>query len=236
MARIKKPRSVIDSLIFLKKAIETHTTDSESGVSYLSAGIVEKTQTFTPLLEQGMGDKARFVSNAQKERKEKNESIDELKTYIRDFWEVAKRRIYRENLPVELLAHYQLPKSGNLPYLNSDGQALEMAPLLIKGDADAVGKGYPAMVNPSAEALQEVLDKARREAADVSNADRELDEAQERVSDLMPEAKRLIDRIIAELEFNLYDKDDSSKRRIMRNYGVKYELAKDEEPDELIDE
>ena len=236
MPRIKKPRSVIDSLIFLKKAVETAASDNQNGGAYLSSGIISNAQAFIPGLEQGMGDKARFVSNAQKEVKEKNDAIDELKTYIRDFWEVAKRRIYREELPVELLAHYQLPKSGNFPLLNTDGQALEMAPLIIKGDADAVEKGYPAMINPSAEALQEVLDKARKEASDVSAADRALDEAQEKVSNLMPEAKRLIDRIIAELEFNLYDKDDSSKRRIMRNYGVKFELAKNESPDETINE
>lgn len=83
--------------------------------------------------------------------------------------------------------------------------------------------------------LQKVFDIARKEAADVSVADRTLDEVQEKVSNLMPESRRIIDRIIAELEFNLYDKDDSSKRRIMRNYGVQYELAKNEALDDALE-
>lgn len=226
---------MIDSLIFLKKSVETTASDNQNGGAHLSADIVEKAQTLITNLEQGMGEKAAVVSNAQKERQEKNEAVDKLKTYIRDFWEVARRRIYREGLPVELLAYYQLPKSGFSPVLSTDGSALEMAPLIIKGDADAVANGHPAMINPSAEDLQKVFDIARKEASDVSVADRALDEVQEKVSNLMPESRRIIDRIIAELEFNLYDKDDSSKRRIMRNYGVQYELAKNEVLDDAIE-
>lgn len=73
--------------------------------------------------------------------------------------------------------------------------------------------------------------KARKERADVTDADKQLDEAQESVSDLMPEAKKVIDRIHAELEFNLHDKEDASKRRIMRNYGVYYTYTKNEPRD-----
>jgi hypothetical protein len=62
-----------------------------------------------------------------------------------------------------------------------------------------------------------------------------LDEAQEAVSDLMPEAAALVDRIIAELEFHLYDRDDASKRRIMRNYGVRFELTTNETPEDESD-
>jgi hypothetical protein len=47
----------------------------------------------------------------------------------------------------------------------------------------------------------------------------------------MPEAKKVIDRINAELEFNLHDKEDASKRRIMRNYGVYYTYTKNEPRD-----
>ena len=53
-----------------------------------------------------------------------------------------------------------------------------------------------------------------------------------RLSRRMPEAKKIIDRIIAELDFNLYEKDDSSKRRIMRNYGVRFEYTKNEPKEE----
>ena len=107
--------------------------------------------------------------------------------------------------------------------------------MIIEGEADAIAAGYAPMENPSIAELNDKLDIAIAEAKDVSEADRQLDEAQEAVSDLMPEAKKIIDRIVAELDFNLYEKEDASKRRIMRNYGVRYELTKSEEAEDDTD-
>ena len=155
-----------------------------------------------------------------------------LQTYMRDIWAGKRRHIYREDLPLEVFAFYQLPQSGKSPVISQEGQWIETASLMIEGEKGAIAAGYPPMSNPSMAELKEKLKIATKEREDVSDADKVLDEAQEAVSGLMPETKKVIDRIIAELEFNLYDKEDASRRRIMRNYGVYYEYTKNEPPED----
>lgn len=234
MPRLKKPESAIDRLAFLKKAHETGVADTERGTPLLSAASLTQAGALIPKLEEGIGAMSGIKSASQKEVREKNQAFELLKTHVRDTWEVIRRRIYRQNLPVEVFAYYQLPQSGLNPELGAIGQWMETAALIIKGDADAVAAGYAAMSNPSAAETDAALQSLRKEAADVSTADMELDAAQEKVSDLMPETASLIDHMIAELNFNLYDKDDASRRRIMRTYGVVYEYAVNETPDEEI--
>jgi hypothetical protein len=228
MPRLRKPESAIDRLVFFKKATETAANDSEKGESLLTPKTLEKSIDLIARLTSGMGNLAKFESLSQKEIREKNQSMKVLKTYVKDSWDGCRRRVYREQLPLDVFAFYQLPKSGKSPVLTTEGQWLETAELMIKGEADAIESGYAPISNPSISELSQVLATARNEAEDVSEADKLLDKAQESVSDLMPEAAALVDRILAELEFNLFDRDDASKRRIMRNYGVRYELTKNE--------
>lgn len=159
-----------------------------------------------------------------------------LQTYMKDLWEGKRRHIYREKLPREVFAYYQLPQSGNNPNLTQEGQWIETAVLMIKGETDALAAGYTPMSNPSMAELSEKLEIAKKERGDVSEADKHLDKAQEAVSDLMPEAKKIVDRMIAELDFNLYEKDDASKRRVMRTYGVYYEYTKNEPNEDELDD
>ncbi len=236
MPKIKKALSAIDRLVFLKNAVNAAKSTEGIDQAYLRGETIARAEALSVDLEDKLGHLGKFSSESHKEVREKNEAINLLKTYVRDLWEVVKRRVYRENLPLDVFAYYQLPKSGNKPELNSDGQSIELATLIIKGDADAVSAGYNPMANPSAAELQEVLSKAAAELKDVSEADRALDLAQESVSGLMPEVKSLIDRIIAELEFGLFDRDDANKRRIMRNYGVRYAYTKNEPIEDEVDE
>jgi hypothetical protein len=215
--------------------LETARKDQESGKQYVSEDTLNQAEQFSTKLSQGMGKLGNFESVFQKETREKNESIAVLSTYVRDTWEGLRRRIKRENLPSEVFAYYKLPKSGNSPELITDGQWLETASMLVAGETDAIAAGYQPMTNPSIVEVKEKLDVAISESGDVSEADKNLDEAQEAVSDLMPGAKKLIDRILAELNFNLYDKDDASRRRIMRNYGVRFDFYKNEHPEEESD-
>lgn len=239
MPRLRKPEAAIDRLAFLNKAIGTAEKIPEGEKKLILPETLDKAVGFTPQFKSGMGDLSTYNSQMQKETREKNTAMSELQTYMKDIWEGKRRHIYRENLPHEVFAYYQLPKSGNNPDLTQEGQWIETASLIIKGETDAIAAGYSPMSNPSIAELSEKLEIAKKEREDVSEADKKLDLAQEAVSDLMPEAKKIIDRIIAELEFNLYDKDAPSKRRVMRTYGVRYLYTKNEanedEPDNSAD-
>lgn len=235
MPRLRKPLSALARLVFLKHVLETSEKEAPRNQVYVSETTLEHIRQFLPGFENGLGDVSHYASLSQKEIREKNVAMDELQVYVRDLWEGLKRRVYREKLPLEVFALYQLPKNGNKPEPGTNRQWLEVADLVVQGDVRAVQLGYEPMTNPSAQQVAEKLEQARKEMQDVSDADLQLDRAQEAVSDLMPEAKRLIDRVIAELEFNLYDKDEAGKRRIMRNYGVQFEAAKNEVLEEDIE-
>ena len=231
MPRLRKPISAIDSQAFLKKSISTANKLPEGDKILIAPETILKAKGLSAQFKTQMGDIGTFSSQMQKETREKNSAMSVLQTYMRDIWAVKRRHIYRENLPLEVFAYYQLPQSGNSPDLTQEGQWIETATLMIEGEKGAIAAGYAPMSNPSIAELTGKLKIATKERADVSDADKQLDEAQEAVSELMPEAKKVIDRIHAELEFNLHDKEDASKRRIMRNYGVYYTYTKNEPRD-----
>jgi hypothetical protein len=232
MPRLRKPFSAIDSQAFLKKSISTANKVPEGDKILIAPETILQATGLSAQFETQMGDIGTFSSQMQKEIREKNSAMSVLQTYMRDIWAGKRRHIYRENLPLEVFAFYQLPQSGNSPVLTQEGQWIETATLMIEGEKGAIAAGYPPMSNPSMAELTEKLEIATKERGDVTDADKQLDEAQESVSGLMPEAKKVINRIHAELEFNLHDKEDASKRRIMRNYGVYYTYTKNEPRDD----
>jgi hypothetical protein len=231
MPRLRKPISAIDSQAFLKKSISTANKVPVGDKILIAPETILKATGLSAQFETRMGDIGTFSSHMQKEIREKNSAMSVLQTYMRDIWAGKRRHIYRENLHIEVFAFYQLPQSGNNPELTQEGQWIETATLMIEGEKGAIAAGYPPMSNPSIAELKEKLDIATKERGDVTDADKQLDEAQESVSDLMPEAKKVIGRLHAELEFNLHDKEDASKRRIMRTYGVYYTYTKNEPRD-----
>lgn len=236
MPRLRKPISAIDSQAFLKKSISTANNVPEGGKTLIAPETIQKATGLSAKFETRMGDIGGLKSQMQKETREKNEAMSVLQTYMRDIWSGKRRHIYRENLPREVFAYYQLPQSGNSPELTQEGQWIETASLMIEGEKGAIAADYPPMSNPSMAELKEKLEIATKERKDVPDADKKLDEAQEAVSDLMPEAIKVIDRIHAELELNLDGKEDASKRRIMRNYGVRYVYTKNEPRDDDEDD
>jgi hypothetical protein len=109
-----------------------------------------------------------------------------------------------------VLTFYQLPLDGTIPKPTNQEQWLTMAVQVIKGDADAVAAGFPAMANPSAAELEVVLKTAQSESDDVAMADRAYDAAQEAVAALRAQADELVSEVMAELRFNLRKHDAPS--------------------------
>ncbi len=98
-----------------------------------------------------------------------------------------------------------------------------LAKTLIKGDAQAVLDGNAAMTNPNAVELDTVLRTALKERSDVTGTDTDYDNASEVLAKHRVIADEWIKEIVEELNFGLRKQDASSKRRIMRNYGFKYD-------------
>lgn len=234
MARIKTIYNDNGRLGLLTKAAETAENDKGKGITLLSDKTVADIQVFLPRFEEKMLNISDKASDRSKEVREKNEALTKLDMYMRDTWEVLKRRVSREQEPNEVLTYYELPLSGVVPKSTTQSNLLALAAKMIQGDSKAVAKGYPAMVNPSAEELAEVLEKAKIESSEVAPADQIYDMAQEELEQERLTADKLITNIIAELRFNLRERDPASQRRIMERYGIQIIKNQNESEDTVI--
>ena len=202
-----------------------------AGNLYVDKATLEAVADFAPRFETAYLAVNARLGERIKHTQGKAEALDELQTGVRDFWEVGKRMVFRKKLSTALLAYYGLGQDGSVPKSASDTSWLDFAAQIVKGEADALAAGYPAMINPSAAEVAALLALAQTEAKQVGGSDRAYDQAQEAVAALRTEADALIQEVMEQLRFNLRKKDESSQRRIMRSYGAKFTYANGETPD-----
>ncbi len=232
MPRIAKPTSDESRLTFLKTALSTGQTDVKSGNGYLNSETMNVCTQTAAKFEVKLNELSGFLASRSKEVREKNEAKARLELFIRDLWEVTKRRVFRNSEPAEVLTYYCLPLDGMVPPIITEKEIFVLAGQIIKGDEKAVSAGYPAAANPSAKELSVEMAKAQKEFNDVSPADRQFNQAQETLAPLRAKADEVIGDIIDDLEYNLRKKEASICRRIMRTYGVTFAYAIGEPVDE----
>lgn len=232
MPTYEAPRGDVQRLAFLQSAYNAGVKDRSSGNHYLSAELLAQINTLLPAYQGAYEKVSSQLSQRTKEVRERNEAVAVLQTYVRDFWEVLRRRVARLNQPAEVLQFYQLPLDGTNPSLTTYSEWLNMGQLIVRGETAAVAAGYPAMSNPTAAEVQTMLTRAQAEADDVSGADRAYDTAQELVAGLRPQADELVQEVMDELRFQLRKKDAAGQRRIMRTYGATFRYLPGE-PEEI---
>ena len=230
------PRNDNARLGFLKHAVHTAKQDHDLDNHYISEELVYAIDAFIPQFEKRIQSISSYLSRRSLEIRESTETFRTLMIYVRDMWNVLKRRVRRLNQPASVLNFYGLPQNGHAPNPTSKDMWFALADNLIKGDELAVKAGYPAMSNPTAEELKEILEQARRERKDVASADREYDNVQAELEALRPRANELIREVMAELRFHLRHFDRPSQRRIMRTYGVVFRYRKGEAGEEATEE
>ncbi|MBR8537889.1 hypothetical protein KDU71_20120 [Carboxylicivirga sediminis] len=235
MAEILFPTSDNARSQFLKKCISADASvKSEEGTPVLiPQNLLDKGNELLPLFDEKLSSVNSLLSQRSKEVSEKQAALTVLSTWLRDLWEVLRRRTARLNHPAQVLTYYQLPLDGITPRLSKEKDMLEIARRVIDGDAAAVAKGFPAMMNPSVAELQEVLDKAWKEVNDVPAADESYDKAQEAIAEIRDEVDELIRDIYDTLNFMLRKKEAAGRRRILQNYGFRFRYLKGEPIDEL---
>jgi hypothetical protein len=231
MPLLVKPTNDAGRVGFLDASAKTGTSDVSKGKKYLSDETLQMARDvaseYTNLLKAEAGK----LATRSKEVREKNTAIVKLETYMRDMWEVIKRRVFRKNEPAEVFTYYQLPLDGTVPKAVLEKEIFILAERVIAGDKKAVEAGYAPAVCPSADELNDLLIAARKESDDVAQSDREYDDSHKLIAPIRAKAEELIDDTIAELDYNLRKLDPANRRRIMRTYGVTYQYAKGEPED-----
>jgi len=198
------------------------TTDAAKGITYVEAATTAAQTAFLPTWQPPYDKLAGFLEKRKDEIKNREGARAVLNTTLRDFWEVLRRRVHRKKEPVAVLAFYQLPTSGDTPDMTTYDQLRELARQVVKGDADAVTAGHPAMANPDATELQAALTAAYALATAVPTADRDYDLAQTAVAALRLQMDELIDDGIKDIRNSTRKLDAPSQRRILRTYGAQF--------------
>jgi hypothetical protein len=222
MPVLSTPRNDLERVAFLQRSVKTGLSDVAAGHNYLGQPTIDEVDALAQTFDAALSQISTDQSERSREIRQRNEAVALLATYVRDFWEVARRRAQRLKQPAEVLTFYGLPLDGTSPKLNRPDEWLATAVNVARGDAEVVAAGYPAMSNPSAVEVTAVLTTTRLEAEEADTADRSYDEAQEKLADLRVQADQAIEDILAELRFTLRRKDAPSQRRVMRSYGASY--------------
>jgi len=226
-----KPTNDESRLSLLVTSSNTAQADQTAGNSYLSQETLASINTLKAEFESLIKTESGLLAGRSKEIREKNEAMARLNTFIRDIWEVLKRRVSRNSEPAEVLTYYGLPLDGTVRPSLSENEILTLAATIIDGDTKALGAGYAAISCPSALELNAVLESAKKEAGDIAMADRQYSNAQKDLAKARQSVDTLIDDIIAELDFALRKLEASNRRRIMRTYGVSYKYSLGETTD-----
>jgi len=222
MPTLRIPHSDVGRLTFLRTAAQTATQDQANGLIYITPNTLRELNDFLNIFDLAFLHVSAAVGERSREVEESEAAMAELKLVLDDLWEVLRRRIRRTDEPVGVLRFYGLDIEGQPPDLNTHEEWLELAEQVIEGDAQAVAAGYAAAICPSAAELQAALDSARKELADVTPAERELDRAQKAVLSLRQQADDLTGDVIEELRFHSRKEDPASQRHLLRTYGATY--------------
>ena len=228
MAKINLPTSDNARSQLIQKCLHNESQIEDDSQRLLPADIIERGTALLSPYNSKLNAIGSLLSTRSIEVQEKKAAMNRLTTYLRDYWEVLRRRTNRLDHPVQVLTFYQLPLDGNTPPISREKDLLNIANRAIEGDTQAVNAGYPAMVNPTAAEVKEVLDVAWKEVNDVPPADRAYDQALESIADLRAQADELIRDIHDYLNFVLRKKDAASRRRIIQTYGFSYTYQKGE--------
>jgi len=216
------PNSDADRLTFLKHALTNSQNKRAATQSQLSLETETELAVFVAQFESAFDAITSTQSARTRETRQRREALDTLATYVRDFWEVLRRRARRLGEPSEVHTYYRLPLDGTTLKPKKRTDWLGIAADVVKGDAEAVADGYPPMANPSAADITVVLETAQAEAGEADIADDVFDQAQETVATLRVEADQWISDIMAELRFVLRRKPTASQRRVMRTFGATF--------------
>lgn len=225
------PTSHDGRVTLLTVALATTTTDRAAGRPYVPQEWLTQATAFLAAYQPKVTAIAHKLGAQRNQIYERDLVVPVLAKYVRHGWQVLKMRNDRLGLPEGLLDVYGLPPGGHVPFAATPHEWVNYAKKFVEGDAASVTQGRPAMVNPSATEIQDILTEVQAVIGEVSDAVAEYDEALEAAEKEVAQANELIGDLIAYLEFALRKEPPSSQRQEMRRYGIKYGYRTGELPD-----
>jgi hypothetical protein len=227
------PRSD-DARLATLETISTTAALNNDDARLLPAALRQRVDAFLPDYRPVAQAVEAATAGRAKEVSEKDSSLENLITHVRDFFEVLKRRTARLRHDVSALVHYGLPQSGDVPKLDNEALAESAADGIVKGEAAAVAAGFPVMTNPSAAEVTAALESYRKESGEVVPADAAVRQAQAATAAQREVADELISDVKDELTHALRKLDGPAQRRVLRLFGFKFTANAGEKPEEPV--
>lgn len=128
MPRVREPESDQSRLQLLSKAVKTALLDDEKNLHYLPADLPGTIATFladapapaaTPGYQSAVATLTRDRAALSKEVDEAEKADAALETWMRDFWEVLRRRTFRLGHAAAVLNFYDLAHDGETPAIGN---------------------------------------------------------------------------------------------------------------------
>jgi hypothetical protein len=170
------PRSHTDGLGTLKAAQAADAADFAAAHRMLR-DVVDSRLGMIAVNEPVVFGVAAAEAPRAREVSEKDARRDDLLLHIRDSWEGLKRRSRRKKHDASVLPVAGPPLAGNGPPIPHEMATVSFAKQILKGDADMLPAGFPAMANPTAAEVDAMRIAYENGQNDVAPADRDFDAA-----------------------------------------------------------
>ena len=227
----RPPASDENRVSFLETSAKTAAAERAAGRKTISQTTYDAIVAFLVIFRPLYDALARTLANRVTQVREREDARTRLDMFVRDFWEVLKRRAHRLAHPAGTLVLYGLSADGTVPVITTFADLVTAAETIATGETQAVANGLPPMANPSAAEVATELAAARTQAADVPTADLAYDTAQGAIAARRPEADLLAEDVMADLKSDFRRLDGPGLRRVQRAYGATFISLPGEPPE-----
>lgn len=176
-----------------------------------------------PDFEAAINDVMAEKGNAVAATNFKNLQGKKLRMFCSHYLQVFNFGVERGKYTVASRAYFGLnTETGHLPSMVTDEEVEQVAKNIATGEVQLISHGLPAMANPSAAEVAAELAGFKTVLLAHSNAAQVLDQAQEAVDALVPEADKVIRKIYDEAEAHFNEEEAASMRADCEFWGVIY--------------
>jgi hypothetical protein len=243
MVSIRLPRSDFAKIVLAKRALEqllplmaqTPGTNSDqpnasarevAHVGMLEENInplfIDRFQKALASFQSLIDEEAASSANHRNNLLSLGKLLGSLSHAVRDAWSGIRRLARRKSLDKTILIAYQMPLNRSPQVKDNARGWLEMAQELLEGDASAIAQGFPAMTNPDAAEVREILDQARERVTVTDESSLANKEVQARLRDQRVVIHNMIRVLAASLRTALVGSSPSYRRDVMRKFGFTF--------------
>lgn len=210
----------------LKLALSTANNEA---IMPFSKTLYDKAKDFLPKFQQTLENQKKSKKKQISNNKKYKQDLNKIKTYISHFLQVVNMSIVREELTPEVRKFYGIsPNNSNIPKFNKENDIIFWGKKIIEGEELRVSKGGEPIKNPDISLVKFYYENFIHAFNHQKNL-KELNlKATNEVSEIRPQADKLILELWNEIERCYKKLPVSLRRERSQKFGVVYVYRKNE--------